>query len=244
MDGVESAGKEAVKAELAKPKPDRLLVIAQAYRHGLTTAEIHAACHFEPWFLERIGEIVETEERVRRDGLPSERSGLLRLKQMGFADARLGRLAGQDEEAVSARRRELDLHPVYKRIDTCAAEFPSLTSYMYSTYEGDGFDDARMRVRSERTRKVVILGGGPNRIGQGIEFDYCCVHAAYSLKEAGIETIMVNCNPGDRLDRLRHLRPAVFRAVDRRGRDRARAGRGAATAKCSASSCSSAAKRR
>ena len=195
IEGVESAGKEAVKAALARPSPDRLLLIAQAYRHGLTTAEIHAACHFEPWFLERIGEIVETEERVRRDGLPSERSGLLRLKQMGFADARLGRLAGLDEEAVSARRRELDLHPVYKRVDTCAAEFRSLTPYLYSCYEGDGFDMPECEADPSERRKVVILGGGPNRIGQGIEFDYCCVHAAYSLSEAGIETIMVNCNP-------------------------------------------------
>jgi carbamoyl-phosphate synthase large subunit len=195
IEGVESAGKDAVKAALARPSPDRLLLIAQAYRHGLTTAEIHAACRFDPWFLDRIREIVEVEKKVRRDGLPDDRTALLRLKQMGFSDARLGELAGLDEEAVSARRRVQGLQPVYKRIDTCAAEFRSLTPYMYSCYEGDGFDTPECEADPSDRRKVVILGGGPNRIGQGIEFDYCCVHAAYSLREAGIETIMINCNP-------------------------------------------------
>jgi carbamoyl-phosphate synthase large subunit len=195
IEGVESAGKDAVKAALARPSPDRLLLIAQAYRHGLSTAEIHAACRFERWFLDRIREIVEIEERVRRDGLPHDRTKFLRLKQMGFSDARLGKLAGLDEDAVSARRRSCDLRPVYKRIDTCAAEFPSLTPYMYSCYEGDGFDAPECEADPSDRRKVIILGGGPNRIGQGIEFDYCCVHAAYSLREAGIETIMINCNP-------------------------------------------------
>ncbi|HXO89497.1 MAG TPA: carbamoyl-phosphate synthase large subunit [Stellaceae bacterium] len=195
IEGVESAGKDAVKAALARPSPDRLLLIAQAYRHGLTTAEVHAACRFERWFLDRIREIVETEERVRRDGLPDDRTAFLRLKQMGFSDARLGKLAGLAEEMVSARRRARGLTPVYKRIDTCAAEFASLTPYMYSCYEGDGVNPPECEAAPSDRRKVVILGGGPNRIGQGIEFDYCCVHAAYSLREAGIETIMVNCNP-------------------------------------------------
>ncbi len=195
IEGVESAGKDAVKAALARPSPDRLLLIAQAYRHGLTTAEVHAACRFESWFLDRIREIVETEERVRRAGLPDDRTAFLRLKQMGFSDARLGKLAGLDEEMVSARRRAYGLTPVYKRIDTCAAEFASLTPYMYSCYEGDGIDPPECEAAPSDRQKVIILGGGPNRIGQGIEFDYCCVHAAYSLREAGIETVMVNCNP-------------------------------------------------
>ena len=195
IEGVESAGKDAVKAALARPSPDRLLLIAQAYRHGLTTAEIHAACRFECWFLERIREIVEIEERVRREGLPRDRTAFLRLKQMGFSDARLGKLAGLEEEAVSALRRNHDLQPIYRRIDTCAAEFPSLTPYLYSSYEGDGFNMPECEADPSDRRKVIILGGGPNRIGQGIEFDYCCVHAAYSLREAGIETIMINCNP-------------------------------------------------
>jgi len=195
IEGVESAGKDAVKAALARPSPDRLLLIAQAYRHGLTTAEIHAACRFESWFLERIREIVDIEERVRREGLPHDPTSFLRLKQMGFSDARLGKLAGLDEGAVSARRRDYDLRPVYKRIDTCAAEFLSLTPYLYSSYEGDGFNSPECEADPSDRRKVIILGGGPNRIGQGIEFDYCCVHAAYSLREAAIETIMINCNP-------------------------------------------------
>jgi carbamoyl-phosphate synthase large subunit len=195
IDGVESGGKEAVKAALAKPSPDRLLLIAQAYRHGLATAEIHAACRYDPWFLDRIREIVETEERVRQEGLPDEPTGLLRLKQMGFSDARLAKLAGASEGEVAERRRRLGLHPVYKRIDTCAAEFPSLTPYMYSCYEGDGLSPPECEADPSERDKIIILGGGPNRIGQGIEFDYCCVHAAYSLSAAGFETIMVNCNP-------------------------------------------------
>jgi carbamoyl-phosphate synthase large subunit len=195
IEGIESAGKEAVKAALARPVPDRLLLIAQAYREGLTTAEIHAACRFEPWFLERIREIVDAEECIRRDGLPRDRTAFLPLKQMGFSDARLGKLVALEEAAVSAHRRRLEVQPVFKRIDTCAAEFPSLTSYMYSCYEGDGFEPPECEADPSDRRKVIILGGGPNRIGQGIEFDYCCVHAAYSLREAGIETIMINCNP-------------------------------------------------
>jgi carbamoyl-phosphate synthase large subunit len=195
IEGFESGGKEAVIAALARPTPDRLLLIAQAYRHGLSTAEIHAACHFEPWFLDRIREIVEAEERVRRDGLPKEATALLRLKQMGFSDKRLAKLVGFDEAKVAKRRRKLGLAPVYKRVDTCAAEFASLTPYLYSSYEGDGVSPPECEAEPSDRRKVVILGGGPNRIGQGIEFDYCCVHAAYSLKEAGVETIMINCNP-------------------------------------------------
>jgi carbamoyl-phosphate synthase large subunit len=197
--GVEGASPEdlraAVKAALTRPTPDRLLLIAQAYRHGLSTAEIHAACRYDTWFLERIREIVETEARVREHGLPQDRAGFLRLKQMGFSDARLSRLAGIDPAEATAARHRLGVRPVYKRIDTCAAEFPSLTPYLYSCYEGDGLSPPECEADPSGHDKVVILGGGPNRIGQGIEFDYCCVHAAYSLREAGIETIMVNCNP-------------------------------------------------
>ncbi len=193
--GAGTGDKNAVRAALALPTPDRLLVIAQAYRHGLTTDEIHAACKYDPWFLEQLREIVAAETEIRAAGLPQDAPGLFRLKKMGFADARLAELAGVSERAVAALRHRFDLRPVYKRIDTCAAEFPSLTPYMYSTYEGDGCSAPECEADPSARRKVVILGGGPNRIGQGIEFDYCCVHAAYSLKEAGIETIMVNCNP-------------------------------------------------
>jgi carbamoyl-phosphate synthase large subunit len=203
IPGAFSGDKNAIRAELAKPRPDRLLVIAQAYRHGLTTAEIQAACKYDPWFLEQIAAIVAEENtlRERHELLPvfartdEFRQRLHRLKRMGFSDARIAELTKVDEADVAGWRVERGVHPVYKRIDTCAAEFPSLTSYMYSTYEGDGFDDAECEADPSDRDKVIILGGGPNRIGQGIEFDYCCVHAAYSLAEAGIETIMVNCNP-------------------------------------------------
>jgi carbamoyl-phosphate synthase large subunit len=199
IEGAASGGpadiKAAVKAALARPSPDRLLLIAQAYRHGLSTAEIHAACRYDPWFLERIEEIVAAEAGVRREGLPDDTTGLLRLKQIGFSDARLAKLAGTAEAEVAALRDRLGLHPVYKRIDTCAAEFQSLTPYMYSCYEGDGLSAPQCEAAPSARDKVIILGGGPNRIGQGIEFDYCCVHAAYSLSAAGLETIMVNCNP-------------------------------------------------
>ncbi len=193
--GAGAGDKNAVRAALAKPTPDRLLTIAQAFRLGLTVAEIHAACKYDPWFLEEIRKVVAAETEVRASGLPQDAPGLVRLKRQGFSDARLAELAGVEERAVAELRRRLDVHPVYKRIDTCAAEFPSLTPYMYSTYEGDGIAAPEDEAEPSARKKVVILGGGPNRIGQGIEFDYCCVHAAYSLKDAGVETIMVNCNP-------------------------------------------------
>ncbi len=193
--GAGAGDKNAIRAALAKPTPDRLLVIAQAFRAGLTIPEIHAACKYDPWFLEEVRKIVALEAEVRAKGLPEDAPGFARLKRNGFSDARLGELAGLEERAVSSIRRKLRIHPVYKRIDTCAGEFPSLTPYMYSTYEGDGLSEPECESDPTDREKVVILGGGPNRIGQGIEFDYCCVHAAYSLKAAGFETIMVNCNP-------------------------------------------------
>jgi carbamoyl-phosphate synthase large subunit len=187
--------KDAVRAALSQPVPDRLLIVAQAYRHGLTTEEIFDACKIDPWYLERIREIVEVEETVRANGLPDDMAGFLALKKMGFSDSRLAELAGMTEDEVSKNRRDLGVRPVYKRIDTCAGEFPSPTPYMYSCYEGDGISPGECEADVSERDKVVILGGGPNRIGQGIEFDYCCVHACYGLKDAGVETIMVNCNP-------------------------------------------------
>jgi carbamoyl-phosphate synthase large subunit len=181
---------DALRALLAKPTPERLLIAADALRAGMTPAEIHAVCKYDRWFLERIAEIVAAENAVKTHGLPADAAGMRRLKQAGFSDARLARLAGLTEAAVAERRRAAGVRPIYKRIDTVAAEFPSATPYMYGTYGGDE-DEAEPSDR----RKVMILGGGPNRIGQGIEFDYCCVHACYALKEAGVETIMVNCNP-------------------------------------------------
>lgn len=186
--------KEAHIAALATPKPDRLLVVAQALRAGLTVEEIHEACRFEPWFIREVEKIVRAEAAIREGGLPQDATGLRRIKAMGFSDKRLSVLTGQSEAAVLQQRLKLGVLPVYKRIDTCAAEFSSDTPYMYSTYEG-GFGTPECESRPTDRKKIVILGGGPNRIGQGIEFDYCCVHAAYALREAGFETIMVNCNP-------------------------------------------------
>ncbi|MEQ8249786.1 MAG: carbamoyl-phosphate synthase large subunit [Oceanibaculum nanhaiense] len=184
-----------VIAALTKSTPDRLLRTAQAMRLGLSVEEIYDACAIDPWFLRQIEELVTAEAIIRKSGLPEDKQGLHRLKQMGFSDARLAELAGLSEDEVGARRRILDIHPVYKRIDTCAAEFASRTPYMYSTYEGNGLEPAECESEPTDRKKIIILGGGPNRIGQGIEFDYCCVHAAFALSEAGFETIMVNCNP-------------------------------------------------
>ncbi|MGA9895040.1 MAG: carbamoyl-phosphate synthase large subunit, partial [Xanthobacteraceae bacterium] len=187
--------KNAIRAALGTPSPDRLLNVAQAMRLGMSDADIHTACRIDPWFLEQIRDIIDMEAAIRAKSLPTTASALRRLKAMGFSDARLGQLAELTTEEVSQRRRALNVRPIFKRIDTCAAEFASPTAYMYSTYEvpfaGRVVDEA---APSDK-KKVVILGGGPNRIGQGIEFDYCCCHACFALKDVGYETIMVNCNP-------------------------------------------------
>ena len=187
-------GADAFRAALSQPKPDRLLMAAQALRAGLSVAEIHDLTKFDPWFLRELERIVQAEREVAASGLPQEAGALRRLKALGFSDSQLASLAGTDEAAVAALRARLGVQPVYRRIDTCAAEFASATPYMYSTYEG-GFGTPVCESAPTEREKIIILGGGPNRIGQGIEFDYCCVHAAYALKEAGFETIMVNCNP-------------------------------------------------
>ena len=186
---------DELREALAKPLPERILVAAQAMRAGMTNEEIHAITKFDPWFLGQFKAIVDAENGVRAKGLPTDRQDMLRLKKMGFSDKRLGQLTGKKTAEVSAARREMDVRPVYKRIDTCAAEFRSPTPYMYSCYEGDGINPAECESEPSDKTKVIILGGGPNRIGQGIEFDYCCVHAAFALRDAGFETIMVNCNP-------------------------------------------------
>ncbi len=197
LDPVEppgDGGADAFRAALSAPRPDRLLMAAQALRAGVDIGDIHDACRFDPWFLRELARIVAAEAEVARDGLPQDATGLRRLKALGFSDRRLAALSGLREEAVAAQRARLGVLPVYKRIDTCAAEFASATPYMYSTYEG-GFGTPMCEADPSDRKKVIILGGGPNRIGQGIEFDYCCVHAAYALRDAGFETVMVNCNP-------------------------------------------------
>ncbi|BAV64160.1 carbamoyl-phosphate synthase large subunit [Sphingobium cloacae] len=224
VEHLEGAPKDDIIAALAQPTPDRLLVAAQALREGLTVAEIHAIAKFDPWFLERIKEIIDAEAEVLANGLPQDADGMRRLKSMGFSDKRLAWLAlksanlrgmergiargsglihdavvamtgGVTEDEVRGLRHKLGVRPVFKRIDTCAAEFEAKTPYMYSTYEAPIFGEAENEAQPTDRKKVVILGGGPNRIGQGIEFDYCCVHACFALSEAGYETIMINCNP-------------------------------------------------
>ena len=234
----DDASDDGIVARLARPSPDRILAIAQAMRHGFDDGTIHEITRYDPWFVEQLRMVVDAEEEIRANGVPGDPHALLRIKKLGFSDQLLVRLAGAGsdggepgggEERLRAARERAGVRPVYKRVDTCAAEFPSATSYLYSCYEGDGFDPPEDEAEPTDARKIIILGGGPNRIGQGIEFDYCCVHACLGLKEAGFETIMVNCNPEtvstdyDTSDRL-YLEPltvedvlAIARAEMRRG---------------------------
>jgi len=224
VDALKGAPRGEIEAELARPTPDRLLVAAQALREGFTVDEVHRIAKYDPWFLERIKEIIEAEDAVCKNGLPRDAEGLRRLKAMGFSDKRLAYLAlqsanlpametaiahgkglvhdavsamtgGVTEKEVRALRHRLGVRPVFKRIDTCAAEFEAKTPYMYSTYEAPVFGAPECESQVSDRKKIVILGGGPNRIGQGIEFDYCCCHACFALSEVGFETIMINCNP-------------------------------------------------
>ncbi|MDV3257565.1 MAG: carbamoyl-phosphate synthase large subunit, partial [Sphingomonas sp.] len=223
--GLETASEEEIENALGRPTPDRLLVAGEALRHGFSIERIHQISGFDPWFLERLAEIIAAEEEIRSEGLPRDVAGMRRLKAMGFSDRRLGQLAlrsahverelsetaargsgvvhdalkgltgGVTEAEVRKHRLKLGVRPVFKRIDSCAAEFDAATPYLYSTYEAPLFGEPEDEAETSQRRKVVILGGGPNRIGQGIEFDYCCCHASFALKDAGFETIMVNCNP-------------------------------------------------
>lgn len=222
---LEGAGRDEITAALSKQTPDRLLKVAQAFREGFTVEEVQAITHFDPWFLRHIFEIIEEETIISTEGLPNDAAGLRRLKAMGFSDKRLATLAvrsvhvaggmgetqakrsgllhdtlramagATSEEEVRQLRHKLGVFPVFKRIDSCAAEFEAVTPYMYSTYEAPSFGEPEDEAQPSDRRKIVILGGGPNRIGQGIEFDYCCCHACFALAEDGFETIMVNCNP-------------------------------------------------
>lgn len=182
---------EEIRAALTKPTPQRLLVAAQAIRHGMSLDDIHAATFYDMWFLERMKTIIDAENHIQEHGLPDTAAEWLSLKQKGFADSRLAELTGTQMLSVRQARLKHGIKPCYKRVDSCAAEIPSETAYLYSTYENGGESE----ISPCDKEKIVILGGGPNRIGQGIEFDYCCVHACYALKEAGYETIMINCNP-------------------------------------------------
>ncbi|MCW9042693.1 MAG: carbamoyl-phosphate synthase large subunit [Pseudopelagicola sp.] len=221
FDEVEIPGapdKAAVIKAISVQTPDRMRTIAQAMRHGLSDDEIHHVTMFDPWFLARIREIVDTETAIMENGLPQDADGLRKLKMLGFTDARLAKLTGYKESDVRKRRVNAGVTAVFKRIDTCAAEFEAQTPYMYSTYEAPMMGDVECEARPSDKKKVVILGGGPNRIGQGIEFDYCCCHACFALTDAGYETIMVNCNPEtvstdyDTSDRL-YFEPLTFEHV-------------------------------
>ncbi|MEL7106625.1 MAG: carbamoyl-phosphate synthase large subunit [Pseudomonadota bacterium] len=208
----------AITKALSEQTPDRLRVIAQAMRHGLSNDDIQAVTSFDPWFLDQLRDIVDAEAQIRANGLPMTEGALRAIKSMGFTDARLATLTGRDEAQVRRARDNLGVHAVFKRIDTCAAEFEAQTPYMYSTYEAPAMGEVEDEARPTDAKKVVILGGGPNRIGQGIEFDYCCCHACFALTETGFETIMVNCNPEtvstdyDTSDRL-YFEPLTFESV-------------------------------
>ena len=197
LDEIEAPGDgtpDAFRAALSTPRPDRLLIAAQALRAGVSVEDIFAACKYDPWYLRQMQDIIAAENEVKKNGLPRDAFAMRKLKSLGFADKRLAELTGQKEAAVSAARLRLNVTPVYRRIDTSGGEFASQAAYMYGTYEGS-YGQPVCEANPTKRNKIIILGGGPNRIGQGIEFDYCCVHAAYALREAGYETIMVNCNP-------------------------------------------------
>ncbi len=187
--------KNVVRAAVSRPTFDRLLKVGQAFRLGFSQEEVHQFSKIDPWFLDQIKSIIDTEARVIAHGLPKSASQMRALKAMGFSDVRLAKLAKMSEADVRAARKALKVEPVYKRIDTCAAEFAAPTAYMYSTYESGLVDEPVCEAKPTAKDKIVILGGGPNRIGQGIEFDYCCCHACFALTAAGYETIMINCNP-------------------------------------------------
>ena len=191
----EDPHKDQLRAAISLSTPRRLLYVAQAMRHGVEVDEIYDACKIDKWFLQRIKNIIDIEEKIRSNGLPVDMQGWLDIKKLGFSDARLAKIVGVEESAITKARLKYKVHEVFKRVDTCAAEIPSETPYMYSAYEGNSGTPGESECDPTDKKKVVILGGGPNRIGQGIEFDYCCVHACYALKEAGYETIMINCNP-------------------------------------------------
>lgn len=224
VEDLQDASRDDLTAALSRATPDRLLVAAQALREGMTVAQVHSIAKYDPWFLERMAEIIAAEDAIRDNGLPQDAAALRKLKSMGFSDKRLAHLSLESahlrpgmstavrhgsgllseavramtgpvtEEEVRALRHRLNVRPVFKRIDTCAAEFEAKTPYMYSSYEAPLFGEPECEAMPSDREKVVILGGGPNRIGQGIEFDYCCVHACFALEDK-YETIMVNCNP-------------------------------------------------
>ena len=193
IESIES--KSSLIEKLKKPTPNRIFLIADALRMGLSIQEVQEHTHYDPWFIEQIKQIVNTEAFLQNNGLPEDRLSLLRIKQQGFSDQKIAQLIAEDVAEVTALREQLNVVPVYKRIDTCSAEFQSYNNYFYSSYEGDQYQNSECEASVSSRNKVIILGSGPNKIGQGIEFDYCCVQAVYAIKELGYEAIMINCNP-------------------------------------------------
>ncbi|HCY47072.1 MAG TPA: carbamoyl-phosphate synthase large subunit, partial [Alphaproteobacteria bacterium] len=227
LDGFSSPGiknlgqgddRNILMAALAIPTPERILAVAEALRFGLSVDEIHQVSKIDPWFLEQFEQIIHAEQLLVEGGFPANPDDLQTIKSLGFSDARIANLCNLTEEEVRRRRQGCDIRPAFRRIDTCAAEFPAATPYMYSSYETSGHFADACEAAPSTSRKIVILGGGPNRIGQGIEFDYCCCHAAMALSADGFETIMINCNPEtvstdyDTSDRL-YFDPLTFEDV-------------------------------
>jgi carbamoyl-phosphate synthase large subunit len=188
-------GMADMRAALTTATPSRLLMAAHALRQGMSREDVCGLSHFSPWFMEQLGDIVAMEAKIAEHGLPDNEEAMRAVKAMGFADARLAELLGDSEDNVRAARHKMNVRPFFRQIDTCAAEFAAGTPYLYSSYDAPSAFGGQHEAAPSDRKKAVILGGGPNRIGQGIEFDYCCCHAAYALADAGIESIMVNCNP-------------------------------------------------
>ncbi len=188
-------GLAEMRAALTIATPDRFLMAAHALRQGMNAEEVCALSHFNPWFIEQLSQLIEVEEKLTTHGLPDNEEAMRDVKAMGFSDARMGELVGASEAEVRATRHALSVRPFFRSIDTCAAEFAASTPYLYSSYDAPSAFDNQSEAAPSNRKKAVILGGGPNRIGQGIEFDYCCCHAAFALGDAEIESIMVNCNP-------------------------------------------------
>jgi carbamoyl-phosphate synthase large subunit len=195
LDRIFSLNKKEVEKELKKNIPNRILLAAEAFRKKISIKRIHQLCKIDPWFLEQIKEIVDEENQIQKKGLPKDYNEFNRIKSIGFSDKKLSEITKISEDIVRKKRTALKVLPVYKKVDTCAAEFKSFTPYMYSTYQRNYALNSECEAEPSSKRKIIILGGGPNRIGQGIEFDYCCCQASYALKDAGFETIMINCNP-------------------------------------------------
>ena len=195
LDRILDLNTKQIEKKLKENIPNKLLYVAEAIRKKINLKRIYNLSKVDPWFLNQIKEIVDTENKIKSKGLPREFNEFNRIKSIGFSDKKLAELTNTSEQIVRQKRTALKILPVYKKVDTCAAEFKSFTPYMYSTYQRNFSINSECEADPSSKKKIIILGGGPNRIGQGIEFDYCCCQASFSLKEAGFETIMVNCNP-------------------------------------------------